>query len=317
MDTNLNEAAQWLLQQQDVVILCHRSPDGDTLGSASALCRGLRQLGRRARVLCADQIGRRFQFLFEGLEEQEFEPKTVVSVDVADEQLLGSLQPVYAGKIQLSLDHHPSNTRYAERCCVQPQSSAACELLFDFLPLLGVKLDTAIATALYTGISTDTGCFQYINVTPHTHRVAAALLELGVPAPQINHAMFGTKSRQRLALERAALDTLQFYHNGEIAVLVLTRKMVEETGASDDDTDGIASIPRSIEGVRVGVTVKEKADDLVKVSLRALQPVNASDICAKFGGGGHPGAAGCAIHFGVEEARRQLVEAISAYLEQA
>ncbi|MBE6721041.1 MAG: bifunctional oligoribonuclease/PAP phosphatase NrnA [Ruminococcaceae bacterium] len=316
MEVSLIEAATWLLQQQDIGILCHQSPDGDTLGSGSALCRALRSLGKRAQVLCSDPIGKRFAFLFEGLEEQQFEPKAIVAVDVADEQLLGSLQPVYGGKIQLCIDHHPSNTHYAERWFVNPQASAACEVMYSLIPLLGVKIDIAIASDLYTGIATDTGCFQYINVTPRTFRIAAELLELGVPAPKINHAMFATKSRERLQLEREALNTVEYFRNGEIAVITLTRKMVKESGAADEDTDGIASIPRCIEGVHVGVTIKEKADDLVKVSLRAPQPYNASEICAKFGGGGHPGAAGCAIHCGVEEAKKQLVAAISQYLEE-
>lgn len=315
MEVSLSEAAAWLLQQQDIVILCHQSPDGDTLGSGSALCRALRSLGKRAQVLCGDPIGRRFQFLFDGLEEQQFAPKAVVSVDIADEQLLGGLREVYGGKIELCIDHHPSNTHYAQRYFVNPKASATCEIIYELLPLLGVQPDIATATDLYTGIATDTGCFQYINVTPHTFRVAAQLLELGVPAPQINHAMFATKSRARLQLEREALNTIEYFHHNEIAVVTLTRKMVQESGAEDADTDGIASIPRSIEGVHIGVTIKEKADDLVKVSLRAPQPYNASEICAKFGGGGHPGAAGCAISCGVEEAKKQLVAVISTYLE--
>ncbi|MCH4238787.1 MAG: bifunctional oligoribonuclease/PAP phosphatase NrnA [Oscillospiraceae bacterium] len=315
MEVSLSEAAQWLKQQEDIAILCHQSPDGDTFGSGSALCRALRRMGKRAQVLCSDSVGKRFQFLFEGLEEQQFTPRAVVSVDVADEQLLGTLQPIYGGKIQLCIDHHPSNTHYAQRWYVNPQASAVCEILCELIPMLGVELDKTIASELYTGIATDTGCFQYINVTPHTHRVAADLLEKGVPAPTINHAMFSTKSRERLQLERDALNTVEFYRNGDIAVISVTRKMVKETGATDDDTDGIASIPRSIEGVKIGATIKEKSDDLVKVSLRAPQPYNASEICAKFGGGGHPGAAGCAIHCGLAEAKKQLVAAISGYLD--
>ena len=315
MEISLNEAAQWLLQQQDIAVLCHQSPDGDTFGSGSALCRALRSLGKRAQVLCSDPVGKRFRFLFDGLEEEQFSPKAVVSVDIADEQLLGSLQPAYSGKIQLCIDHHPSNSHYAEREYVNPKASAVCEIMYAFIPLLGVPVNQEIATDLYTGIATDTGCFQYVNVTPHTFRVAAELLEKGVPAPQINHAMFSTKSRERILLERNALNTVEFYRNGEIAVISITQKMIAETKASDDDTDGIASIPRSIEGVRIGVTLKEKTDNLVKVSLRAPHPYNASIICAQFGGGGHPGAAGCAFHCGLEEAKKQLVAAIDRYLD--
>jgi phosphoesterase RecJ-like protein len=317
MEVSLNEAAAWLLQQQDITILCHQSPDGDTLGSGSALCRALRRLGKHAQVLCCDPVGSRFSFLFAGMEEQKFEPKTIVSLDVADEQLLGELQPVYGGKIQLCIDHHPSNTHYAQRYHVEPKAAATCEILCSFLPLLGVPLDEPIAEDLYTGIITDTGCFQFINTTPHTLRMAASLMELGVPSHKINRAMFATKSRQRLELEKQALNHIEYYRNGRIAVIPLTYAMVQQTGASDDDTDGIANIPRSIEGVQVGITVKEKSDGKIKVSLRAQPPVNASVICSRFGGGGHPGAAGCAmIGCNMEEAMKKIVAATADYLEK-
>ncbi|MDD3260587.1 MAG: bifunctional oligoribonuclease/PAP phosphatase NrnA [Oscillospiraceae bacterium] len=317
MEVSLEAAAEWLSQQQDIAILCHQSPDGDAFGSGSALCRALRSLGKRAQVLCCDPVGRRFQFLFQGMEEQKFTPKTVVAVDLADEQLLGSLRPVYGGKVQLCIDHHPSNAHYAERWIVEPQAGATCEILYRFLPLLGAEIDEAVAADLYTGIITDTGCFQFVNTTPRTHRIAADLMERGIPTHKINRAMFATKSRERLELEKQALNQIEYYRNGEIAVIPLTRKMVVASGAGEDDTDGIANIPRAIEGVKVGITVKEKEDSLCKISLRAQPPVNASVICAKFGGGGHPGASGCSIPCNVKEAEKQIVAAVNDYLEQA
>ena len=311
----LREAADWLSTREDVAVLCHQSPDGDTLGSAAALVRALHKCGKRAALFCADTIAPRFSFLFDGIEKQAFEPKTVVAVDVADEALLGKLRAQYEGKIELCIDHHPSNRHYAGRYFEDANAAATCELLVEFLPMLGVPLDRAMAIDLYTGLATDTGCFQYVNVTPKTLRTGAQLLELGVPAPQINHAMFGTKSRARLSLEALAIEKIEYFHDGEIAVAPVTLEMRRQTNATDDDTDGVASIPRSIEGVRIGITLKEKAEDLVKVSLRCPPPYNASEICAQFGGGGHPGAAGCALHCGLEEAKQKLVAAAAQYLE--
>lgn len=313
---SLNDAAAWLKGREDVAVLCHQSPDGDTLGSGAALVRALRALGKRAQVWCADGIAPRFAFLFAGLQPQVFEPQTVVAVDVADEQLLGGLRGRFGGQVQLCIDHHPSNTRYAGMYYVNPRAAATCEILARLLPLLGVELGQAEATDLYTGISTDTGCFKYINVTPHTHRVAAMLLERGVPAPQINHAMFDTHSAAAMRLQGLALSGLELYRGGEIAVLTITRQMLAQAGATDDDTDAVASLPRMVEGVRVGATVKEKEPALVKVSLRCLQPVNAAAICGKFGGGGHPGAAGCALHCGVAQAKERLLAGIESYLEE-
>lgn len=315
MQISLNEAADWLKAQQDVLLLCHQSPDGDCLGSGAALCLALQKLGKRARVDCCDPVPPRFAFLFETVAAQDFVPQTVVSLDVADEKLLGALQAQYGGRVQLSVDHHPSNTRYAQKNYVQPSASATCEILAELLPLMGVPMDLPIATALYTGICTDTGCFQYINVTPHTLRTAAALLDKGVPAAQINHAMFATKSRALLRLQCAAMQALRFYHDGEIAVIPLSLDMLHASGATDDDTDAIAAIPRSVEGVRLGVTLKEKGPALVKVSLRAEQPISAAEICSQFGGGGHPGAAGCALACGLAEAEKRFVEVAQQYLE--
>ncbi len=316
MTITLNEAAAFLKSREDILILCHASPDGDTLGSGAALCLALRSLGKKAQVRCSDKIGKKFEFLFQELPEQEFTPKTIVAVDVADEKLLEEpLLSQWGGKVELCIDHHPSNMHYAERYYVDPKAAATCEIIYDLLKYLEVPLTLPIATAIYTGISTDTGCFRYINVTPKTHRIAAKLLECHVEASTINHLMFETKSRDRIRLEQQVLETLEFFAQNRIAVIAITRKMVEDSGISEEETEGLASLPRQIEGVRIGVTLREKADGSVKISLRALHPLNASNICAKFGGGGHPGAAGCSLQCSLEEAKKQIVGACEEVLD--
>lgn len=307
----LDEAAAVLLGAQRAVILCHQSPDGDTLGSAAALCRGLRQLGKRAAVRCSDPVGKRFRYLFENLPDDEFEPDRVVAVDIADEKLFGEpLRARYGGKADLCVDHHPSNTGYARVNLVDPKAAATCEIVFALLKKMGARIDRPVALALYTGITTDTGCFRYTNVTPATYRIAADLVETGIDAPGVNRALFDTKSRARLEMERRVLDSIRYDCGGRAAVIAVTKKMVAETGASEDDLDGLASIPREIEGVLVGVTLREKDGGEWKVSLRARAPANASAICAKFGGGGHRGAAGCSLRMPLEEAERRLLAAV-------
>lgn len=309
--TSLNEAAGFLLGADRILILSHMYPDGDTLGSSTALCRGLQKLGKRARILCSDEIGPKYRFLFDGVKPDEFEPETVVAVDIADTALFGEpLFSLYADRVDLCVDHHPSNSCYAARCYIDPKAAATCEIIFDLLRLLGVELDQAIAASLYTGITTDTGCFKYTNVTPRTYRIAADLVETGINAPKINRVMFDTKSRAHMEMERRVTDTLEYFYGGRAAVIVITRKMIEESGAKEDDMDGLSSIPRQVEGVLVGVTIREKAGGGYKISLRAQQPVNASKICARFGGGGHAGAAGCTFNTSLEEAKKQILDAI-------
>ncbi len=314
--TSLEEAVPILLGAQRVVILCHQFPDGDTLGAGSALCRALRKLGRRAQVRCSDAIGPKYAFLFEGLPEDPFEPDLVVSVDIADKSLLGEpLLSQYGGKVGLSIDHHSSSTPFAAESYTDPTAAATCEIIYNLLKLLSVKVDRAVANALYTGVTTDTGCFKYTNTTPLTHRIAAELMEAGADSVEIDRAMFDTKSRARMDLERRVLDNIRYADGGKIALIFLTKKMIAESGAIEDDLDGIATIPRSIEGVHVGITLREKENGDYKVSLRARPPADAAKICAQFGGGGHKGAAGCTLHLPAEQASQAMLAAAERYLE--
>ena len=316
MMISLEEAAKRLRKAERVVILCHQYPDGDTLGAGTALCRGLRSLGKRAAVRCSDAIGPKYRYLFDGLTADSFEPDLVVSADVADEGLLGEpLFSQYGGKIDLCIDHHASNTGFGKFRYVDPKSAATCEIIFALLKLLGAPIDPATAACLYTGISTDTGCFKYVNTTPATHRIAAELLELGAPANDIDRAMFDTKSRARLDMERRVLGSIRFDCGGRVAVIRITKQMIRESGAAEDDLDGLSTIPREIEGVLIGVTLREKDDGAYKVSLRAHPPANAAAICEKFGGGGHKGAAGCTLNLPADEAEEQMLSAIRTYLK--
>ncbi|QAT51136.1 bifunctional oligoribonuclease/PAP phosphatase NrnA [Caproiciproducens sp. NJN-50] len=312
----IKEAAERLRRAGRVLILSHQFPDGDTLGSAAALCRGLRRMGKRAAIRCSDEIGPKYDFLFRDLPDDDFEPDLVAAVDIADEDLLGEpLKSQWGGRVELCIDHHPSNTGYAAETCVDPKAAATCEIIYDLLRELGVAIGPDIAAPLYTGITTDTGCFKYINVTPRTYRIAADLVETGIDAPTINRKMFDTKSRARLDMERRVLDSIQYDCGGKTAVIVISRRMIRESGANEDDLDGLATIPRGIEGVLIGVTLREKADGAWKVSLRALPPANASEICERFGGGGHKGAAGCTLDLPLEEAKKQMLGAVRNYLE--
>lgn len=314
---SLNEAAAFLRGADDILILSHQYPDGDTLGSASALCRGLQKLGKRVMMRCSDPIGPKFQYLFDGIEQQDFAPAVVVAVDIAALQLLGEPNlSLYGDKIDLCIDHHSSNTCFAAQCFIDPEAAATCEIIFDLLNILKIDIDSNIASCLYTGITTDTGCFKYINVTPTTYRIAADLVEKGAQAHQINRVMFDTKSRERIELERRVMDSIQYFFDNRVAIIKITLQMLRDSGAAEDDIEGLASIPRAIDGVLIGVTIREKADGNSKISLRATPPRNASEICAVFGGGGHAGAAGCTFSTTMEEAQAQMLLEIGRYFDK-
>lgn len=314
---SLQEAVALLKDADAIEILSHHYPDGDTLGSAAALCRALQLLGKQARCVCADAPGPKYQYLFEGVKPMEFEPRFVVSVDVADSKLLGPIEEKYRDRVNLCIDHHGSHQEYAAKTYVDEKAAATCEIIYEVICGLGVKLDRSIANCIYTGITTDTGCFRYPNATSKTYRVAADMMETGIDAADINRVMFDTKSRARLEMERGVMESIEFFFDGRVAVIEISRAMIEDSGAAEGDLEGLAAIPRQVEGVVIGVTMRERKTGGYKISLRTVPPMNAADICSRFGGGGHRGAAGCTIDGPQAQAREKLVAAIGEYLQTA
>lgn len=318
MKISLEDVAAILREKDHILILSHQYPDGDTLGSAGALCQILQKMGKSARMECSDPIPDKYGYMLSGVAHKDFTPELVVAVDVADEKLLGAkLGAQWGGNIDLCIDHHGSNQRYARQFYVDPSASATAEIIFELAALLGVACDCSIASCIYTGITTDTGCFRYSNTTAATHRIAARLMETGVNAADINRLMFETKSRSRIELERMVLDTLEYYYNDRCAIISITQNMMAKAGADDSDLEGLAPIPRKIEGVLVGITLREKEDGSYKASVRTGPSINASAICARLGGGGHPQASGCSIAAGLEETKKRLLEVVAGFLGEA
>ncbi|MBQ9993143.1 MAG: bifunctional oligoribonuclease/PAP phosphatase NrnA [Clostridia bacterium] len=309
---SLKAAAERLLGQDNILILCHRFPDGDTIGSAFALCRALRSIGKKVNVMCGDILPSKFSYIFRGIEPMDFRVKYIVAVDVADPSRLGILEKDYGSRVDLSIDHHGSNTDFAKESFVDSSAAAAGEIIFRILPLLGAELTQDIAMALYTAISTDTGCFRYSNVTANTHRIASKLIETGIDSYEVNRVMFETKTRARMQLERAMLDSLLYRFDDKLAIVTITEQMIRDAGASDSDIDGLSAVPRCIEGVKVGVMLRETGNGY-KISVRTVTGVNACDICALLGGG-HAAAAGCFVKGSLEEARDKIIDAVAQYL---
>lgn len=316
MKIDFAAAAKILNEQDNILILCHDHPDGDTLGSGFALCRALKALGKRVKVQCADKIPQKYSYMYEGIEKEEFVPQFIMCVDVADTKLLGSLEGEYGDKIALCIDHHGSNRLFAENTCLDFSAAANAENIYWVIKEMGAEITKEIADCIYTGITTDTGCFRYANVTSQTHIIAAEMISLGADSAEINRIMFETKSKPYVALERMALDSMELHCSEKIALVCLTQDMFRESGADESDVDGIASIPRQIEGVLAGVTLRERRDGKFKVSLRTHAPVNASEICALLGGGGHSRAAGCEIDATMEEAKKILLDTLKKYFKE-
>ncbi|MBQ9227329.1 MAG: bifunctional oligoribonuclease/PAP phosphatase NrnA [Eubacterium sp.] len=304
---NVEKCAGILKEQDDILILTHAHPDGDTLGCGFGLCRALLKLGKRARVICADEIPAKYHYLYADLQMPDFEEKYIVAVDVATENLLGSLAEVYGGRIDLCIDHHATNTGYAAYLLLNADAAAAAETVFKVIKALRVPIDRHIADCLYTGLSTDTGCFRYASTTSNTYRAAAELIDLGAANGTINRVMFETKTKTYAALERLAIEGMQFFCEERVCVITVTQEMYRLSGSSEVETEAIAPLTRQTEGVEIGLTIREKADGKCKCSIRTYESVDASKLAACFGGGGHKQAAACKFDCGVEEAKALLL----------
>jgi len=317
VDFTLKQTAKFLKGKKQYVILTHTSPDGDTLGAAYALCFGLRQLGKTAVVLCPEEIPVKYSYFAEKNDDTFFVgDTTIVTVDVADKVLLGSLQSEFEDRIDLNIDHHISNTGYAKARYLDATASATCEIIYELLLLLKVKIDDTIAKALYTGIATDTGCFKYSCVTSKTHKIAAELYNYNIAADKINKIMFDTKSKNLLTLERMVLDTAQYHFDDKCMLLAITSEMQRATGCSGTDLEGITVISRCVDGVIAGVTLKQTDENTYKASLRTYDPLDASEICKKLGGGGHKNAAGATLCGTLEQVQAKVLEAIGDQMEE-
>lgn len=305
MRIDINECARVLLENDNILILTHAHPDGDTLGSGFALCRALMKCGKICSVVNADEIPKKYSYLYEDIAPMKFKPDFVVAVDVATPNLLGD----YEGKhhIDLCIDHHGTNTQYADRLLLE-SVPANCEIMYELIKALGVELDSRIADCLYTGLTTDTGCFRYDSTTAQTYRIAAELIELGANNGLINRIMFETKTKTYIRLERLALESMKFYVDDRVAVITITQDMYAKTGSNEQETEAIAPLTRQIEGVEVGITIREKPDGTCKASIRTFESVDASVLAKSFGGGGHKQAAACRFDCDVTDARARLVE---------
>lgn len=320
---SFEEVLSYLEQPADTLILFHRNPDADAVGSAFALKRILCELGSRAWCVCANEVPRRLQFLTdreqgsvlptavpEGLTVQR-----VISVDSASPAQLGELWELYGDWIDLSIDHHGASTVYADHYVI-PEAAATGEILFDLCKQLAheerITLTAELCTMIYAAISSDTGCFRYSNVTPETHLRAAELLQSGIDAAEINHLLFDSKSMELLRAESAGISNLHTFAGGRIAVVTFPYALKVALALEDEHLETLVELARSLEGVKVAAAIRQSGSSGVfRVSVRSSCGYDVSALCAQFGGGGHEKAAGCTITAAdIDEAMTKLVDSV-------
>lgn len=307
------EAAEKLLTYKNPVVLMHVRPDGDTVGSASALIKILRRLGIEAEYASADTVSRRLSFLLEGEKQAEsLDGRELIAIDVASPAQLGSLAN-YKDNVSLTIDHHKVNTPFSDNYTV-PDASSAGEVLFSVLCELidmgKCSLDSELAYPIYTSVSSDTGGFIFSSVTPDTHRLAARLIETGIDFADINHRLFNSKSKEQLKAEGFIASRLMTEADGRIAYATVSIEERCSLGLSPSDFETAIDVVRSLLLSEVAVLVRENDDGSVKASIRSTG-ANVAEIAAEFGGGGHVRAAGCTLPAkSAEEGARMIIEKI-------
>ncbi len=305
---NYKQCAKALLSKSKILILTHKNPDGDTVGSAAALCSALRRCGKDACLYPNLQIGGKLRGFSERFFAPEgFAPELVAAVDVATE---GLFPKGFEGKADLCIDHHPTNSHYAAETLLRDEKSSTGEIIMEIIKTIATEPTEEEATMLYIALTTDTGCFQYANVNAASFRAAAELVRMGADNVTVSRDYFRKVSRARLKLESLIYAGLEYYREGKIVVATVTREMMARSGASEEDCDDLAGLSGRAEGCVLNITIRENEDESCKISLRSTDEVSSSDICAVFGGGGHKLAAGCTISGTPDKAKEMLLQVI-------
>ena len=276
----VQETADFLRTLDEVLILTHVRPDGDTVGCAASL------------------------WAPEG-----YVPQSVVSVDIAAPNLLPDNALPYKGGICLAIDHHGSQEFFAERTCLDADAAACGEIVYDVIRALGASVTPEIAMALYVAVSTDTGCFVYTNTTARTHRIAAELMDCGIDVGAVNKALFRTKSAVRLAMEARMVADMELYDNGRVVVMSIPLSLCRELHATEADIEELSSLAALVQGTDCGITLRELKPGRVKISLRTGPRVDACAVCRVLGGGGHKAAAGATVEGTMDEVKAGILAA--------
>ena len=299
-----------LKKWDNLLLLTHVRPDGDTIGSAAALCRALRDMDKTAYLLYNPEITATYEpYAAPYWAEDGFVPEHIISVDVAALSLLPENAAIYQDRIALAIDHHPSDGGFAAEAYVDPSAAAAGEIVYGIITQL-TPVTPAIALPLYVAISTDCGCFVYANTTARTHRIAAALMEQ-VDVSAVNKALFRTKSKVRLAMESRMASEMELYDNDRVVVMSIPLSLREEMHATEADIEELSSLAALVEGTDCGITLRELKLGTVKISVRSGPRIDACAACRKIGGGGHRAASGATVEGTMEQAKQAILAAVA------
>lgn len=312
----IDEIIEVIKNSNRVAVLPHVMADGDGLGSSLALAEALKRMDKVAHIYIEENAPQVYSFL-PGLKEVrvwdgKFEKyDLVIALDTGDMERLGKRVELFnSAPVTVNIDHHKTNTSFAQYNYVNASASSVGEIIYQFVKLMDVEIDRNIALYIYTAIAADTGGFRYSNTKQSTHLVAAELVSKGIDVAEISRQLFERISLEKLRLIGAAVNNIELFEEGTVALIIIDGDMIKAAGAKDEDTEGIVNFARNIYGVEVGVVIKEKENGEIKINLRSNKYVDVSMIAKKFNGGGHQRAAGCTMAVDIETAKKNIIEEI-------
>ncbi|MCE5235946.1 MAG: bifunctional oligoribonuclease/PAP phosphatase NrnA [Clostridiaceae bacterium] len=316
----IEQAADFIRENDGFTLIAHISPDGDTLGSALALYGVLKELKKDAQVVCGNRVPPNYVFL--PYADELLSPEAArklpfaISIDCADALRMGVSAPLFdAAQSTLNLDHHVTNTAYAKMNVVDGSAAATGELIYKLAMRLLPCLTEPISVCLYTALLTDTGSFAYSNTTPETMRIAADILESGIDTYEINRLVYRTVPYHKVKLLGLALNNMELLCGGRLGLTAVTLEEMRSVGATEEDTEGVIDYVRDVDSVEVAVLLREVDTDVFKASLRSKRYVDVSKISRAKNGGGHAFAAGYTAHGAFGEVYAEAVRMASAALE--
>lgn len=313
MNNELNNIIDIIQSVNNIGIFTHVSPDGDAVGSSLGLYLGLKQLGKDVDVIVGD-YSKCFEFL-PGIENIKKSGKgrydLAIVVDCASLGRVFNPESSFINSdVTIAIDHHISNTYFANYNYVEKTSPAVCKTLVKILKQLGVRIDKEIGTCLMAGIITDSGGFRYSSVDSETFMFAASMLDIGINISDIYYRTFDEKTRAQLDLSTMAVNRLRFYCDNKIALTYITLDDMNKAKALIGDHEGIVNVGRNVLGVEVSIFLREDIDNTYKVSLRSNKYVDVCEIATVFNGGGHIRGAGCTMNCSLDEAIEKLVKEV-------
>lgn len=312
LQSEMEEMISKILSSDSILLFPHTHMDGDCLGSAVALCKGLRWLGKTSYVLIEDDIPANLKFLENGVctydQSVISEPDICMTVDCAEiHRFVLRKEKFLQGRTTMCLDHHSTSKPFADYNYIDPAAAATGELVYKLLMAMGVELDREMGEALYAAITTDTGNFQYSNTTKKTHEIIGHLFDVGINHSKVSEEIYQNIRLEKLLMTSISLSSMKLFMEDKIAIACLRQRDLEATGATIDEAEGIVETMRSISSVEIAVILKEQKDGKVKVSMRSKKNFDVAKFSTRFGGGGHVKAAG----FNMEEPIEQCVEIIA------